>query len=164
MASCDYCGTTILFEGRKAGGQRFCNERCHQAGALFALSQRLPQHLIQQRVWELHQGLCPKCHGSGPVDVHTSYRVWSALIMTSWANRPHVSCRSCGRKAQLADATFSLVLGWWGMPWGLIMTPVQVGRNVIGMVKSQDTTRPSAHLEKLLRLELAAQVLKEQQS
>jgi len=30
----------------------------------------------------LHQGLCSKCGGRGPADVHTKDEVWSALVLT----------------------------------------------------------------------------------
>lgn len=29
MAKCGYCGTTILFGGKKDGDLRFCNDECH---------------------------------------------------------------------------------------------------------------------------------------
>src|SRR6185436_6143493 len=139
-----------------------CNDSCQQAGALLALASHIPEHVVQQHVWQVHQGICPKCQGPGPIDVHTSYRVWSALIMTSWSNRPQVSCRSCGRKRQLADAGLSLVFGWWGFPWGLIMTPVQVVRNVAGLARTEESAQPSSQLDKIVRMQLAAHVVAEQ--
>ena len=81
---------------------------------------------------KLWQGQCPKCHGPGPVDLYKSFRVHSLVFMTQWKTLPQIACRSCGRKAQLTDALYSLALGWWGFPWGLLMTPVQIGRNIAG--------------------------------
>jgi hypothetical protein len=115
--------------------------------------------LVHQHMWHLHQGPCPVCKGSGPVDVHTSYRVYSVLVMTSWRNQPRVSCRSCGVKAKVTDTLVSLFAGWWGFPWGLIMTPVQVSRNVIGLVRVPDTMGPSPELEKTVRTMIAAQMV-----
>ena len=86
-----------------------------------------------------------------------SYRIWSALVLTQWNNRPHVCCRSCGVKSQLGDMLFSLALGWWGFPWGLIMTPVQITRNIIAMVKDRGESGPSAQLENVVRIGLAQQ-------
>jgi len=157
MAKCDYCGTTILFGGRRQGDLRFCNDRCQKAGVLIAISRQLPESLVQQTIWETHRGVCPKCGGPGPIDVHTSYRVWSALLITSWKSRLHVSCRSCGVKAQLIDAGFSLALGWWGFPWGLVVTPIQIGRNLVGAASGPDPSQPSAKLEKAVRIRLASQ-------
>jgi hypothetical protein len=154
MASCDYCGTTILFGGKQVAGLRYCSDRCAASGQALAASHQVADDLVQQQVWRLHQGLCPKCGGSGPVDVHTSYQVWSALLLTRWSSLPQVSCRSCGRNRQLTGILFSLVLGWWGFPWGLIVTPVQIGRNLAAMMKGPAPDKPSPQLEKLVRLNL----------
>jgi hypothetical protein len=96
------------------------------------------------------------------VDVHTSYRVWSALVLTQWQSRPLVSCKSCGTKQKLGDTAFSLVLRWWGFPCGILMTPVQLGKNIFALMKTPDPGSPSPALEKILRLHLAAQVIERQ--
>ena len=158
MARCAYCDTFILFGGSRDGELRFCNADCHQRGILKSVADQLPADRVNQYIEEVHSGLCPKCEGPGPVDVHTSYRVWSALVMTQWTSRPAVCCRRCGVKSKLGSAAYSAVLGWWGFPWGLVMTPVQIVRNVGGLFSSPDPERPSEKLENLLRLHLAAQV------
>ena len=155
MATCSYCRTTILFGGQQVGSYRFCNQKCASKGAYLQIASRIPAEVVQQHVWAVHHGLCPICKGSGPVDVHTSYRIYSVLIMTSWRNQPRISCRSCGVKAKLGDMAVSLVAGWWGFPWGLIMTPVQVGRNLIGIVRSSESMGPSAQLETTIRTAMA---------
>jgi hypothetical protein len=53
----------------------------------------------------------------------------------------------------------SLFAGWWGFPWGLIMTPVQLSRNVIGLVRAPETMGPSPELEKTVRTMIAAQMV-----
>jgi len=88
-----------------------------------------------------------------------SYRVWSALIITHWESRTQVSCRSCGRKAQLGDALFSLVLGWWGFPWGLIFTPVQIARNIGAALSHSSDAGPSPKLENAVRVMLGSQAV-----
>lgn len=155
MARCDYCGSLILFGGSRDGDLRFCNQTCASEGALVRLSSQIPEDVVQKELWDLHQGACPACKGQGPVDVHTSYQVWSALVLTSWKSLPHVSCRSCGVKQQLKGLGISLVAGWWGFPWGLVVTPVQVIRNLIALAKGPDPLNPSPQLEKLVRLYLA---------
>lgn len=155
MAKCDYCGSTILFGGKRDANGRFCNQKCQQRGAMLAVSRQVPESEVQQQMWSIHQGACPKCKGAGPVDVHMSYKVWSALLITRWSSQAQVSCRSCGVKSQAADAAFSLVLGWWGFPWGLVMTPIQIGRNVHGMLSFESST-PSPQLEKAVRMSMAA--------
>ncbi len=93
------------------------------------------------------------------MEVHTSYRVWSALVVTSWSNRVLIGCRGCGDRAKIIDLLFSLALGWWGLPWGPLMTVVQVGRNIVASLKRTDYTVPSKQLEKLVRLRLAANLV-----
>ncbi len=135
MAKCDYCGSSILFGGVREGNVRFCNERCYNKGYVLMLSQEIPQDILQHKVNEVRQGLCPKCEGTGPVNVHTSHRVWSALFLTSWSSKPQICCRRCGMKSQIGNAMFSFLFGWWGFPWGFIYTPVQVIRNITGMFR-----------------------------
>jgi hypothetical protein len=159
MASCATCNKTILFGGTRRGTERFCSEACSTAGAGARLAAQIPASVVQQQVWQVHQGNCPRCGGRGPIDVHTSYRVWSALVVTQWSNRPNVCCRSCGTRARLVDAGFSLVLGWWGVPWGLIWTPVQAFRNVAGIFSSRNASVPSPELENIVRLQLAGRAL-----
>jgi hypothetical protein len=156
MAKCDYCGSTILFGGKRDPNGRFCNKTCQARGGLLALSRKLPEAAVQEQVWKAHQGPCPKCHGAGPVDVHVSHKVWSALFLTSWSSTPQISCRSCGLKSQAVGAAFSLVLGWWGFPWGLLFTPIQIGRNIFGIMRPPEPSKPSSQFEKLMRMNIAA--------
>jgi len=156
MAACGACNTTILFGGVRDGDLRFCNNDCHQKGYLLSIASKIPRDSVHEQVRSVFHGACPKCQGPGPVDVHTSYRVWSALLMTSWVNRPQISCRSCGTKAQIGDAIFSLVLGWWGFPWGLIMTPVQITRNVVAMFSRRQADAHSEELERMVSIRMAA--------
>jgi hypothetical protein len=164
MAACNACGTTILFGGTTLGEARYCNGRCAQRGQLLSISRRIPPDVVVNSVSKVFRGACPKCQGPGPVDVHISYRVWSALLMTRWQSFQHVSCRSCGVKAQLGDALFSLVLGWWGFPWGLIMTPVQITRNIAGAIKNESEMGPSPELENVVRISLAASAVNQPQA
>ena len=155
MATCAACGTSILFGGVKDGDLRFCNGKCQAKGHLVRIARSIPPDVIAQQTSTIYHGQCPKCHGPGPVDVHTSYRIWSALILTSWQSRPHISCKSCGRKSQIGDAFFSLVFGWWGFPWGLVITPVQIGRNVAGLFSRRGEHQPSKELERATGMMIA---------
>jgi hypothetical protein len=62
-------------------------------------------------------------------------------------------------KRQLGALAFSLFCGWWGFPWGLILTPVQVTRNIAGMCGGPDSSRPSADLRKIVQINLGQQML-----
>ena len=167
MPKCDYCGTSILFGGVRDGTFRFCNDRCHQQGTLAQLANKVPLDLLEKELAEVHSGNCPKCQRSGPVDVHMSYSVWSIMVMTRWSSKPQMCCRSCALKSQLGSTLFSLLFGWWGFPWGLIFTPVQIVRNVIGMLRGPDPAKPSPLLQKFVRINLASRLVayqKEQQA
>jgi hypothetical protein len=156
MIKCDYCGTSILFGGKRQGELRFCNATCARRGALLGVSRQLLQNVVDEAVIRVHQGLCPKCGGKGPVDVHVHHRVWSALVVTSWRSTPQISCRACGIQSQAEDALFCLALGWWGIPWGFIITPVQMIRNVVGMLRGPDPLKPSPRLETAVRMKIAS--------
>ncbi|APW61667.1 hypothetical protein [Paludisphaera borealis] len=134
MASCDCCGTRILFGGVKLDDLRFCNAKCAEQGYWIQRGDAIPEGEVQERLRSLHQGQCPRCAGPGPVDVHTSHRVYSALAFTAWSSHPEICCRSCGRWKQLKHGAFSLALGWWGFPFGFLLTPVQLTRNFTGLV------------------------------
>lgn len=163
MAKCDYCGSTIFFGGVQANGYRFCNQTCQRKGYSLAAINQIPEDYLREQVSTLHRGSCPRCHGNGPVDVYTSHRVWSALMLTSWRSRPHICCRKCGRIEQMKDTLFSLLLGWWGFPWGLIMTPIQVVRNLVGLFTGPDRAKPSDELYRLIQINIGAQILKSRQ-
>ena len=164
MAKCAACGSTIIFGGVRQGDLRYCNADCHRRGVLLAVAAQIPTEVIERQIGIPHQGPCPKCKGNGPVYVHMSYRVWSALVITSWRSIPQISCRSCGTKTQLGNTLFCLVLGWWGIPWGFILTPVQIGRNIYGIIKGPDPMAPSEGLEKAVRVILAARAVSRQKS
>lgn len=156
MTRCDYCGSSILVGGTRDGQRRYCNATCASKGSLAAASREVPDDAVRAEVAKVHRGPCPKCRGAGPVDVHTSYRVWSAIYLTSWSSRPQVACRRCGNKARLGDTLYCLVLGWWGIPWGVLITPVQVVRNLAGLFRAGSSASPSAQLATMVRLQMAA--------
>ncbi len=157
MASCAYCDGFILFGGVKDGEQRFCNAKCAAKGQVLRVASALPVDQVEKQVRAIHAGNCPKCGGAGPVDVHTSHRAMSALVVTQWSSHPLVSCVSCGTKAQLRDSAITLLLGWWGLPWGVVMTPVQLGKNIYGMLKKPDPREPTAALHRVVSSNMAAQ-------
>ena len=159
MANCAYCGSTIIMGGVRAGSAVFCNRKCHQNAHVLSLSQQVPEDLFQKHLDQVWRGACPKCQGPGPVDVHKVHEVWSAAVLTRWTSKQQVSCRSCGVKRQLGGAGFSLLLGWWGIPWGLILTPFQITRNFMAMFGGPDASRPTADLIKLVRVHLGAQMI-----
>jgi hypothetical protein len=159
MARCGYCNSMILMGGTQIGNLRFCNEKCAANGQLMIRSQQVPEAHVQELVYRMHQGPCPKCGGAGPIDVFTTHSVWSIIFLTSWKSEPQVCCKGCGVKSQIGGAVTSLLFGWWGFPWGLIMTPVQITRNIGGMMRKVDSTRPSDELARVARIHLASEIV-----
>jgi hypothetical protein len=84
------------------------------------------------------------------------------LVLTSWKSSPQLSCAPCGKKAKIKAAVGSFFLGWWGFPWGLIVTPIQVAKNLFGLAGNQSSFAPSAQLERIVRLGLAADLRRAQ--
>ena len=74
---------------------------------------------------------------------------------TQWSCRPQISCKPCAVKRQVQDAAFCLCLGWWGLPWGLVFTPLQLWRNVSALVAGPNPLTPSPLLDRVMRLHLA---------
>jgi hypothetical protein len=157
VARCHYCKSIILFGGVTQGGARYCNENCSQWGGLISAAQQLPEDLVAEHLSAVHQGNCPKCGESGPVDFHTSYVVWSAIAITTWKTRPLVCCRRCGFRSKLDGVFFSGFAGWWSLH-GIIITPIMILSNIVGMIVSPNPATPSAKLEQFVRVNLAAQI------
>jgi hypothetical protein len=156
MTKCSSCGTSILFGGVRDANARYCNSNCATQAGLRAVASTIPPQEVRNRVHAIHGGSCPACSGPGPVDVHRSHRVFSLFFLTNWSSRVAVCCNRCGVKRKLGDAGFSLFLGWWGVPWGLVMTPIQIGRNLAGVFQPPNPAAPSADLEHIVRMQLAA--------
>jgi hypothetical protein len=162
MTKCDHCGTTILFGGVHQSGYRFCNAACRDnAHQLMMAAAQIPEELVLEQARQLHGGKCPKCAGRGPVDIHWKHSVWSAFVVTHWRSTPFLSCEACGTKSKFGAIAFSAMFGWWGMPWGLVITPMQVGRNIKALFATPDPAEPSAELIQFVRRNLSVRLLSE---
>jgi len=160
---CGYCNSLIVMGGVRQGAQRYCNNKCAQSAQVLRVAQHVPEDVLDRQVEEIFHGNCPKCRGLGPVDLHKVHRVWSALLLTSWSSSGQVCCRSCARRSQLGGILFSLVFGWWGFPWGLALTPIQIIRNLAAIGSGLDSSRPSEGLRKLVRVNLGLRLLQARQ-
>lgn len=150
--------------GVRAGNQRFCNNKCAQNAYILSVTKNVPNDVVERKIEAIWRGNCPKCRGLGPIDVHKIHEVWSALLLTRWTTKMQVSCHSCAAKRQLGGMAFSFLFGWWGFPWGLILTPVQITRNLIGMSRGPDSSRPSENLRKLVLVNLGTQMIASQKA
>jgi hypothetical protein len=159
VPECCNCGKMFFIGGQSIDGYRYCGTRCSQRHSVIVAAERVPAASVQQFVERWRHGPCPICkRQDGPIDVHAAHRVVSLLIVTQWATQRHVSCRRCGRNKQLLAIIQSAVWGWWGIPWGLVITPIQIVRNVVGATR-RETATATMHFEQVVRRELAAQQL-----
>lgn len=103
---------------------------------------------LDRYVDDVYRSNCPTCGKPGPIDVRRAYWVWSALFLTRWGADPKIECAPCARPRRVEKLLFSLLVGWWGFPFGFILTPVQVIRNLIA-IYSKDSG-PSAEFKKIV--------------
>jgi hypothetical protein len=146
MATCASCGKTIESGGIRLGDRTFCDGTCLDTARALEGPPPAAARGVGGIARQIHAGPCPKCQGPGPVDVHDIYWVWSAIVFTRWGTRPQVSCRWCGIKSQVGGILQSIALGWWGFPWGIILTPVQIFRNAVGIISPPSPDEPSSKL------------------
>jgi hypothetical protein len=156
MASCATCGTSILFGGVKAGGFRFCGKKCAERSTFLATVSSIPDDLVRDEASKVFASTCPQCGGAGPVDLRYHHRVHSLIYLTQWKSHASLSCAACAKKKQIGSIFYCAGLGWWGFPFGLIVTPVQIGRNISEIAKGK-RDQPSDALLRHVRLTIAQQ-------
>lgn len=151
MSACNHCGKFILFGGRRVEDRVYCGAGCAAHDQELTLSRQIPAEQVREQMQRLRLAPCPRCKGPGPVDVHASHKVHSFLVMTQWSRPQVIGCRRCGLRRQFGHLFYSAVLGWWGFPWGLVMTPVQVVRNIGGIVRARGAHASSPEFEQVVR-------------
>ncbi len=60
---------------------------------------------------------------------------------------------------QIKDALLSLFLGWWGFPWGVIVTLIQIIRNLVGMLNHPHSSQPSRKLRRLVLINIGMNLM-----
>ncbi len=158
MAKCAACGQSILFGGVRDGSLRFCNKKCSRNGLAAKIGQAIPEDDLYNAVLDVHSGPCPECQGRGPVDIYRAHFIWSLLLLSFFSTKKYLCCRRCATKKQLFAFFVSGFVGWWGFPFGLLGTPVQLVRNLVEMGK-QPRDLPSPELVELIRLEAGRQMM-----
>lgn len=153
---CDYCRNSARFSAIHDDGQRFCSKACLRNARLMEIAVDIPDESIMARALSVKNGICPVCRQcTSPVEMRHYFRVWSALVVTQWRQRAKLCCHSCGKKENRESVVLCLIFGWWGFPWGLIMTPAQIVANWIESSKRRDEPEPSDELLRSARLQLA---------
>jgi endogenous inhibitor of DNA gyrase (YacG/DUF329 family) len=157
--ACPTCGISVLFGGFKDGDKKYCSKRCYEADEINRIAMQIPHDAVVSQTNKIRNGKCPVCQGDGPIDVHKSYFVYSIIIYTSYKTNEHIVCKECARKKQFSDLFLSSLLGWWGIPFGLIITPIQIVKNVVILIKSPDQSEPTELMTQRIRQMLATKQL-----
>ena len=157
MAICEYCGNTYRGGSAVEGKHRFCTHQCRDKGVILNQLDGLLEEDIWRYIDDARRGPCPECGASVPIDVHKFYDAWSAILWTTWKTTSKVCCKACGMKEQRRAAIYTGLLGWWGVPWGFFITPIQIIRNIIGMSRKVSDV-PSPDFVRVVKLNLAAHV------
>lgn len=156
MGPCYTCKRTVAFGGIKDHGFRFCSKACHsRKAALIDAIAAVPAANVDAEVVKIQKGLCAKCGKPGDIEFHKSVFVWSAILITRMSERTFIGCSGCARKAQALSSAGTLLVGWWGIPFGLIFTPAAVVTNAYHMLRSGPRKQPSALLRDYARERLA---------
>jgi hypothetical protein len=159
MAICDKCSKKFNLFGVSENGYSFCSANCRdRARTLLTSLNGVPPAELESYIERSRAGPCAKCGGPGPLDLHQSYRVYSMILLTSWSTHNHFVCRACARNEQLKSLGFSTLLGWWGIPFGLIVTPIQIVRNLTALASGADPSKASQRLQNMLKLNLARRI------
>jgi hypothetical protein len=156
MGPCYTCKRTVAFGGIKDHGFRFCSKPCHARKAAFIDSlASVPVASIDAEVMKIRNGRCAKCGKAGSIEFHKSVFVWSAILITRMSESTFIGCSTCARKAQALSSAGSFLVGWWGIPFGLLFTPAALIANAYHMVRSGPRAQPSSHLKDYARERLA---------
>jgi hypothetical protein len=148
---CATCGKSILFGGIRDGARTYCSRKCQAGDEAGRLGRRIPVRFVHAHAVGIRGGRCPGCGGPGPLDVYRSYTVWSALVVTKWRTYEHLVCERCAGRRQRRDLLSCALLGWWGIPFGPIATPVQIVRNLAALHADPGADGPSADLREYVR-------------
>jgi hypothetical protein len=81
---------------------------------------------------------CPVCGSTdSKLNGTLTSEVMSFIIITQYSKKLKIACPDCLDKANNDALTKTAVLGWWGIPWGIVRTIQAIGLNV----KSKKTNR-----------------------
>lgn len=66
---------------------------------------------------------CPVCQSvARPLNATRTSKVMSMLVLTIWDKKLAIACPPCLDKLNREGSLLSALLGWWGLPWGVLRT------------------------------------------
>lgn len=82
---------------------------------------------------------CSRCLRATAQPRSTVYRhVVSVVLTTITTPVQGIFCADCGRKEAIKASVISGLFGWWGVPWGPVLTIKEIVRNGQGGERQQD--------------------------
>ncbi|MFM2387547.1 MAG: hypothetical protein RL660_2304 [Bacteroidota bacterium] len=73
---------------------------------------------------------CPICGNTHEkLNGTVSYTVQSFIVFTSYGSEPTIACPDCLDKKNNDAMLSTALLGWWGIPSGILKTPLYIYRN-----------------------------------
>jgi hypothetical protein len=162
MVECTHCGGQILFGGIRDGRFIFCNKKCYKKGYANIIAREIPVDILTEQAQEVASNPCPLCLADEPVTAHMVHWIFSLVFFTFYKSYPVICCESCAHKTRMKYILLALVLGWWHFPSGIIMTPVQIYRNIRAMFRPMDENMASRELKQYVRMDLANRFIADQ--
>ena len=90
---------------------------------------------------------CPICHSATkPLNATVTSKVSSFIFLTTWKEELAIACPSCLDKLSEDATSHSIIVGWWGIPWGIIRTIKAISSNK-KLAKSHHVSYPNASLK-----------------
>ncbi len=153
---CDYCNNSAKNNPTLDGGQRFCSANCLQAARVNEAAVDLTKAEIEQAAVKIRSGPCPICGQTAtPVEVRSFHRVASFVVLTNYTRTSKICCLECAKKGSWEAFFSTLVMGWWGIPFGIFMTPAYLIANIGEMFEHRKMGEPSDDLLREAKYQLA---------
>jgi hypothetical protein len=74
---------------------------------------------------------CPVCSSTTqPLNAIVIGSVKSFIILTQYKKQLMIACPSCLQQANQRATSVTALMGWWGLPWGIIRTSQALFRNI----------------------------------
>ncbi len=86
---------------------------------------------LEKHAEKLRELPCPICgQTEQKLNGTIAHSVMSFLVFTTTKAEPFIACPQCLDKKNNNAMISSALLGWWGIPWGLLKTPTYIYRNI----------------------------------
>ncbi len=106
--------------------------RAAQVQKIKEMKDRLGDRYIEEVISEVikRRGvLCPVCRQKGNLREYEIRQVMSAIFVSEWKIFNFYGCPKCLRRFALEKTLITFLTGWWGIPNGLLRTPLALYNN-----------------------------------